>query len=71
METLQHLWPPVRLTLELATIGILTLLVLATPLGWWLARSKRSWKEVIATIVSLPLVMPPTAWLLHPDCAGP
>src|ERR1700759_3118213 len=60
METLQHLWPPVRLTLELATIGILTLLVVAPPLGWWLARSKRSWKEVIATIVSLPLVMPPT-----------
>ena len=60
METLLHLWPPVRLTLELATIGTLTLLVLATPLAWWLARSKRGWKEVIATIVSLPLVLPPT-----------
>jgi len=60
METLQHLWPPVRLTLELATIGILTLLVVTIPLAWWLARSKRSWKEVIATIVSLPLVLPPT-----------
>jgi molybdate transport system permease protein len=60
MQTLQHLWPPVRLTLELATVGSLTLLVLATPLAWWLARSKRSWKEVIATIVSLPLVLPPT-----------
>jgi molybdate transport system permease protein len=60
METLQHLWPPVRLTLELATIGVLTLLLLTTPLAWWLARSKRSWKEVIATIVSLPLVVPPT-----------
>ena len=52
METLLHLWPPVRLTLELATIATLTLLVLATPLAWWLARSKRAWKEVIATIVS-------------------
>ena len=60
METLQHLWPPVRLTLELATISTLSLLVLATPLAWWLARSKRAWKEVIATIVSLPLVLPPT-----------
>jgi hypothetical protein len=60
METLLHLWPPVRLTLELAAISTLTLLVLATPLAWWLARSKRAWKEVIATIVSLPLVLPPT-----------
>ena len=60
METLLHLWPPVRLTLELATISTLLLLVLATPLAWWLARSKRAWTEVIATIVSLPLVLPPT-----------
>jgi molybdate transport system permease protein len=60
LETYQHLWPPVRLTLELATIGTLCLLILATPLGWWLARSKRAWKEVIATLVSLPLVLPPT-----------
>ena len=60
METLLHLWPPVRLTLELATISPLLLLVLATPLAWWLARSKRAWTEVIATIVSLPLVLPPT-----------
>jgi molybdate transport system permease protein len=65
METLQHLWSPVRLTLELATIGILTLLLVTIPLAWWLARSKRSWKEVIATIVSLPLVLPPTVLGLY------
>ena len=60
METFQHLWPPVRLTIELATISTLLLMLLATPLAWWLARSKRGWKEVIATIISLPLVLPPT-----------
>jgi molybdate transport system permease protein len=60
MDTLQQLWPPVRLTLQLAAISTVALLVLATPLAWWLARSKRSWKEVIATIVSLPVVLPPT-----------
>jgi molybdate transport system permease protein len=65
METLQHLGSPVRLTLELATIGILTLLLVTIPLAWWLARSKRSWKEVIATIVSLPLVLPPTVLGLY------
>ena len=60
METLEHLWPPVRLTLELASITTLTLLVVATPLAWWLARSKARAKEIVATIVSLPLVLPPT-----------
>jgi molybdate transport system permease protein len=60
METLEHLWPPVRLTLELASITTLTLLVVATPLAWWLARSKARAKEIVATVVSLPLVLPPT-----------
>ena len=60
METLEHLWPPVRLTLELATVTTLTLLVIATPLAWWLARSKAKGKEIVATIVSLPMVLPPT-----------
>jgi molybdate transport system permease protein len=60
METFAHLWPPVRLTLELATTTTLTLLVIATPLAWWLARSKAKGKEIVATIVSLPMVLPPT-----------
>jgi len=60
METLANLWPPVRLTLELASITTLTLLVVATPLAWWLARSKARAKEIVATVVSLPLVLPPT-----------
>jgi molybdate transport system permease protein len=60
METLEHLWPPVRLTLELASITTLTLLFVATPLAWWLARSKARAKEIVATVVSLPLVLPPT-----------
>src|SRR6516162_8439019 len=60
MENLAHLWSPVRLTLELASITTLTLLVIATPLAWWLARSKARAKEIVATIVSLPMVLPPT-----------
>ena len=55
-----HIWPPVLLTLELATITTLLLLVIATPLAWWLARSDAWWKEVVAAFVSLPLVLPPT-----------
>jgi molybdate transport system permease protein len=54
------LWPPVRLTLELATVTTIVLLVLGTPLAWWLARSRASGREIIASIVALPLVLPPT-----------
>jgi molybdate transport system permease protein len=54
------IWTPVRLTLELAAITTLTLLIVATPLAWWLARSRARWKEGVAAVVSLPLVLPPT-----------
>lgn len=55
-----ELWSPVRLTLELATVTTLVLLVIGTPIAWWLARSKSRWKEAVAAVVALPLVLPPT-----------
>lgn len=54
------LWRIVGLTLELATLTTLILLVLATPLAWWLSRSHARWKEAVAAIVALPIVLPPT-----------
>jgi len=54
------LWPPIRLTLELATVTTLVLLALGTPIAWWLARSHAPWKEAVAAVVALPLVLPPT-----------
>ncbi|MCI3132030.1 molybdate ABC transporter permease subunit [Phenylobacterium aquaticum] len=48
------------LTLRLAGVTTLVLLVLATPLAWWLARQKAWWKEIIGALVSLPIVLPPT-----------
>lgn len=53
-------WQSVRLTLELATITTAILLVVGTPLAWWLARSRARWKEAVAALVALPLVLPPT-----------
>ena len=50
----------IRLTIELAALTTIILLVLGTPLAWWLARSKARWKEAIAAIVALPIVLPPT-----------
>jgi molybdate transport system permease protein len=36
------------------------LLIVGTPIAWWLARSKAVWKEAVAAVVALPLVLPPT-----------
>ena len=52
---------PAALTIELAAITThVILLVVGTPVAWWLARSRAWWKEGIGTIVALPLVLPPT-----------
>lgn len=51
---------PILQTLELATITTVILLVIGTPIAWWLARTRVKWREAIATVVALPLVLPPT-----------
>ena len=60
MPDLSGLWPPIRLTLELASVTTIALLIIGTPIAWWLARSKARWKEAVAAVVALPLVLPPT-----------
>jgi molybdate transport system permease protein len=54
------IWQPVLLTIELAAITTIILLILGTPIAWWLARSKARWKEAVAAFVAMPLVLPPT-----------
>jgi molybdate transport system permease protein len=53
-------WQSVWLTVKLATLTTIILLIVGTPLAWWLARSKAWWKEAVAALVALPLVLPPT-----------
>ena len=48
------------LTLKLAGIVALLLLLMGTPLAWWLARTQSSLKAPIGAFVALPLVLPPT-----------
>lgn len=50
----------VWLTLKLATTVTAILLVLGTPIAWWLARTRSKWKSVVGAVVALPLVLPPT-----------
>ncbi len=52
-------WQAVWLTVQLASITTLILLLLGTPLAWWLATT-RSWlKGPVSAVVALPLVLPP------------
>jgi molybdate transport system permease protein len=50
----------VWLTLRLAAVVTALLLILGTPLAWWLARTRSPLKGTIAAVVALPLVLPPT-----------
>ena len=48
------------ITLQLAAVTTLILLVLGTPLAWWLARTRWRYRFVIESVIALPLVLPPT-----------
>jgi molybdate transport system permease protein len=51
---------PIWLTLRLATTTTMLLLLIGTPLAWWLARTSSWLKIPVGAIVALPLVLPPT-----------
>jgi molybdate transport system permease protein len=53
-------WQTLWLTLQLATVVTVILLVIGTPLAWWLARTQRWWKGAVGAFVALPLVLPPS-----------
>ncbi|MDO9149928.1 MAG: molybdate ABC transporter permease subunit [Methylotenera sp.] len=53
---LQAIW----LTLRLAGIVTLILLLIGTPIAWWLARTRAWWKAPVGAVVALPLVLPPS-----------
>lgn len=55
-ETMQA----IGITLRLAALTTLTLLVIATPLAWWLSQTSSRWRTPISALVTLPLVLPPT-----------
>ena len=54
------MWQAVALTLELATVTTVALLLLGTPLAWWLARTSSALKPAVEAVTAMPLVLPPT-----------
>ena len=53
-------WEPLVLTFKLASITTIILLIISIPLAYWLTRTQSYFKTVIETLVSMPLVLPPT-----------
>jgi molybdate transport system permease protein len=53
-------WSAIALTLKLASLTLLLLLLIGTPIAWWLARTRSLWKGPVGALVALPIVLPPT-----------
>lgn len=56
----EHDLAALTITLKLAALTTLILLLIGTPVAWWLARSRWRFKFLLEAVVSLPLVLPPT-----------
>ena len=56
----EALLSPLMLSFRLAAITTLILVVISTPIAWWLARTSSRWKPLVQTTVALPIVLPPT-----------
>lgn len=55
-----EVWTTVSLTIRLSALTVLLLLIVGTPLAWWLANTERRWKVPVEAVTALPLVLPPT-----------
>ncbi|MCI0356234.1 MAG: molybdate ABC transporter permease subunit, partial [Acidobacteria bacterium] len=53
-------WEALTLTAKLATVVSLLLLLIGTPIAYWVAFSRWRWKFLVEAVVALPLVLPPT-----------
>ena len=51
---------PIWLTLQLASVTVMILLAIGTPMAWWLAHTRSKMQVGVEAIVALPLVLPPT-----------
>lgn len=57
---MHHDWQPLLLTFKLAGVTTLILCLIGIPFAWWLAQTRMRFKPVVETLVSMPLVLPPS-----------
>ena len=66
---------PMWLSIQLAFLTTVILIVVGTPIAWWLSQTRTTWKPAVQAIVAMPIVLPPTVLgfylliLLGPDGA--
>jgi molybdate transport system permease protein len=53
-------WSPLWLTMQLAGVTVIVLLLIGTPVAWWLACTRSRFRTLVEAIVALPIVLPPT-----------
>lgn len=70
-----NLFGPMWLSIQLALVTTIALLVIGTPIAWWLSQTETRWKPAVQAVVAMPIVLPPTVLgfylliLLGPDGA--
>ncbi|MGO8753878.1 MAG: molybdate ABC transporter permease subunit [Gallionellaceae bacterium] len=53
-------WQPLLLTFKLASVTTFILCLIGIPFAWWLSQTKMRFKPILETLVSMPLVLPPS-----------
>lgn len=70
-----NIFGPMWLSIQLALVTTIVLLLIGTPIAWWLSQTEWRWKPAVQAIVAMPIVLPPTVLgfylliLLGPDGA--
>jgi molybdate transport system permease protein len=55
-----NVFGPLWLSIQLALVTTLVLVLLGTPVAWWLSQTTTRWKPAIQAVVAMPIVLPPT-----------
>lgn len=60
MELSELDWSALWVTLRLACMTVIVLLIVGTPIAWWLAHTRSRFRAIVEALVALPIVLPPT-----------
>ena len=55
-----NIFGPMWLSIQLALVTTVVLVLIGTPIAWWLSQTKLRWKPAVQAVVAMPIVLPPT-----------